>query len=169
MYPQEVNGDMLLRPMIEKDLPFMLEIRNEIRHLLHDNREFTLAETVDWYRQTMPENYVVVVDQRSVGVMRVTRYKQHGYSAEIGGDIHKDYRRQGYAMRAYSLLIPYLFSAPDIDELFLEVLFANMPAFNLYHKLGFEIHEYKPEMTQRPEGWYDGFVMSLLQEKWETK
>jgi len=169
MYPQETNGDMLLRPMMEGDLQFMLDIRNEAAHLMHDDRIFTLDQGLEWYHSTTPENYVVVVGSNDVGILRVRRYKQHAYSAEVGGDIHKDYRRQGYAVRAYYLLISYLFYTPEINELFLEVLFANMPAFNLYHKLGFEIHEYKPEMTQRPEGWFDGFVMSLSQEKWETK
>lgn len=169
MYPQEVNGDMLLRPMTEGDLAFMLGIRNEVRDLIHDDRIFTLDECIEWYHQNTPENYVVEVGSSDVGIMRVRRYKQHVYSAEIGGDIHVDHRRKGYAIRAYSLLIPYLFHASEINELFLEVLEMNMPAFNLYRKLGFEIHEYKPEMAKRIDGWLEGFVMSLPQEKWESR
>ena len=98
--------------------------------------------------------------------MRVRRGKQSLQSAEIGGDIHEDYRRHGYGARSYKLLIPYLFDAPQVSELFLEVLEINMPAFNLYRKLGFEIHEFKPEMAKRFKGWLSGFVMNLPEGKW---
>ena len=168
MYPQELDGDMLLRPMAEGDLQFMLDIRNEVRELIHDNRIFTLDEALEWYHNTHPENYVVVVAGSEVGIMRVRRGKQHAHSAEVGGDIHKDYRGKGLGKRAYKLLIPYLFDTPGLNELFLEVLTNNMPAFNLYHRLGFEIFEYQPEMARRAGNiWLDGFVMNLTQKKWE--
>lgn len=160
---------MMLRPMEEKDLSFMLDIRNEVREVIHDNRVFTLDECLEWYHETQPENYVVAVSGNDVGIMRVRRYKHHGHSAEVGGDIHSEFRRKGYAVRAYNLLIPYLFDNPPINELFLEVLELNMPAFNLYHKLGFEIHEYVPDMAKRPGRTLEGFVMSLPKRKWEKQ
>ena len=167
MYPRELDGEMLLRPMTEGDLPFMLDIRNEVRELIHDNRIFTLDEAVEWYHTTAPENYVVVVKGDDVGIMRVRRGKQHAQSAEVGGDIHRAHRRKGFGARAYKLLIPYLFDAPQINELFLEVLEINMPAFNLYHKLGFEIHEFVPQMARRAGNrWLEGFVMNLTEDKW---
>ena len=158
---------MLLRPMMEGDLSFMLEIRNDVRDLIHDNRVFTLDEAIEWYHNYSPENYIIVVSGVDVGVMRVRRAKQHPRSAEVGGDIHKDHRRNGYGRRAYNVLIPHLFSAESINELFLEVLELNMPAFNLYHQLGFEIHEWRPEMAKREHGWLEGFVMNLTQDKWK--
>lgn len=167
MYPQELNGDMMLRPMTESDLPFMLDIRNEVRELIHDNRVFTLDEAIEWYHTHHPENYIVVVSGDSVGIMRVRRGKQHAHSAEVGGDIHKNHRRKGYAIRAYGILIPFLFDAPEINELFLEVLETNMPAFNLYRKLGFQIHAYNPQMAQRIDRVIAGFVMNLTQKRWE--
>ena len=167
MYPQELDGDMLLRPMTERDLPFMLDIRNEVRELIHDNRIFTLDEAIEWYHTQHPENYVVVVAGSEVGIMRVRRGKQHMNSAEVGGDIHKAHRGKGLGKRAYKLLIPYLFGTPELRELFLEVLTKNMPAFNLYHSLGFEIYEYKDQMARRAGNiWLDGFVMNLTEEKW---
>jgi len=78
---------MFLRPMTESDLQFMLDIRNESHDLMNDNRIFTLDECIEWYHSTHPENYVVSVGE-DVGIMRVRRYKQHGQSAEVGGDIH---------------------------------------------------------------------------------
>ena len=160
---------MLLRPMTEGDLSFMLDIRNEVRDLINDNRIFTLDEAVEWYHNYHPENYVVVVNGVDVGIMRVRRGRQHPRSAEVGGDIHKSFRRLGYGRRAYCLLIPYLFGIDSINELYLEVLELNMPAFNLYHQLGFEIHEWKPQMARRAHGWLEGFVMSLTEDKWNRK
>lgn len=166
MHVKELYGDMLLRPMLEEDLAFMLDIRNEVRDLMNDNRIFTFDEALEWYHTKHPENYIAVVGGHDVGVMRVRRRKQHIQSAEVGGDIHKTYRRKGYGLRAYNLLIPYLFNDPSTKELFLEVLESNMPAFNLYHKLGFEIHEWKPKMARRPGHWVSGFVMNLTKRKW---
>lgn len=160
---------MLLRPMTEGDLSFMLDIRNEVRDLINDNRIFTLDEAIEWYHTYHPENYIVVVGVADVGIMRVRRAKQHPRSAEVGGDIHKEHRRKGYGRRAYNVLIPHLLNAPDIRELFLEVLEINMPAFNLYRQLGFEIHEWKPEMAKRETGWLEGFVMSLTEDKWNKQ
>lgn len=169
MYPREMNGDMLLRPMVESDLSFMLEIRNEVRHLVHDDRVFSLDDAIEWYHTFHPENYIATVGGNAVGVMRVRRGKQHAHSAEVGGDIHKDHRRKGYAGRAYGLLIPFLFDSPHINELFLEVLETNMPAFNLYLKLGFKIHAYDSAMAKRIDREIAGYVMNLTQDRWEEK
>lgn len=159
---------MLLYPMVKEDLEFMLEVRNEARESVNDNRTFTLDECLEWYNATHPENYIVLVAGRRVGVMRVRRNKQHTTSVEIGGDIHVDHRRKGYALRAYKILIPVLFIGSTVNEIFLEVLIDNMPAFNLYRKLGFEISEYKPEMARRFDGWLEGWVMNLTEQKWRT-
>ena len=167
-YLHEESGDMILRPMLEDDLAFMLEIRNESRELMHDNRIFTLDEAIEWYHNFHPENYVVVVNGHDVGIMRVRRGKQTVNSAEVGGDIHQTYRRKGFGQRAYHLLIPYLFHAPMVQELFLEVLEMNMPAFNLYRKLGFEIHAFVPDMVKRAGHTLEGFVMNLTENKWRT-
>jgi len=166
---QEHEGSMILRPMLESDLPFMLEVRNEVRHLIHDDRVFSLDDCIEWFHTQHPENYIVVMSGNDVGVMRVRRYKQHNHSAEIGGDIHKQYRKQGLGSRAYKILIPYLFDIPCMDELFLEVLASNMVAFNLYRKLGFEIHTYEPNMAKRVDRNVDGFVMNLTRDKWNEE
>jgi RimJ/RimL family protein N-acetyltransferase len=167
MYPREVNGGMMLYPMTEHDLLFMLNIRNEVRELLNDNRLFSLDECIRWYHKTQPENYIVSVSGTKVGVMRVRRDKQYPESIEVGGDIASKYRRKGYGLRAYNILISHLFNNPEVDELFLEVLTTNMAAFNLYYKLGFQIYEWKPQMAKRNNGWIAGFVMNLLRDKWE--
>ncbi len=160
---------MLLRPMVESDLEFMLEIRNEVLDLIKDNRVFSLDEAIEWYHAQQPENYVICAEAGDVGIMRVRRAKQHDRAAEVGGDIHQDYRRRGFGRRAYNVLIPYLLELPSVNELFLEVLEINMPAFNLYHELGFEIHVWEPEMAKREEGYLAGFIMNLTQAKWERK
>ena len=161
MRSKDKNENMLLYPMTQEDLEFMLEVRN-------NNSVFTLDECLEWYHTTRPENYIILVAGCKVGVMRVRRNKQHSTSVEIGGDIHVDHRRKGYALRAYKILIPSLFMGSTVNEIFLEVLMDNMPAFNLYRKLGFEISEYKPEMARRTKGWLEGWVMSLTEQKWRT-
>lgn len=157
---------MLLRPMLEEDLNFMLEIRNESRQLMKNDSLFNLDQALEWFHLYHPENYIIVERGIDIGVMKVSRGIRHAESADVGGDIHKDYRREGYAKRAYSMLIPYLFG-DCISELFLEVLEINDPALALYVKLGFQIHAYQPQMAPRKNGWLDGFVMNLTKTRWE--
>ena len=161
---------MFLRPMTIDDVPFMMGVRNESREMLKDTRAFTVEEGRIWFQTCKPEQYIVnVQDVGDVGVMRVRRYVQNPHSAEIGGDVALKHRGKGYGRRAYNLLIPFLFLDDKILELYLEVFTMNMVAFNLYHSLGFQIHEYVPKMARRGDGYIDGFVMQMSQARWETR
>ena len=149
----------------------MLAVRNESREMLKDPRVFTLDQCKEWFLATKPEQYIVSVDDvGDVGVMRVSRFASTLYSIDIGGDIASQYRRRGYAYKAYNLLIPTLFDEDGfIKELYLEVFTKNMPAFNLYRKLGFTIHMYVPNMARHGDSYLDGFVMQLSREAWNEK
>ena len=88
-----------LRPLIENDLPFLLEIRNNqsTRQFLENNSKFTLKESLKWFRENNPKWFIIEINRHAIGYIRTN-------NDEIGCDIHPDYRRKGYATIAYKNL-----------------------------------------------------------------
>jgi len=117
----EVN----LLPLTENDLPFLLEVRNDIstRFYLEDNSIFTLNECKKWFGSLISPWYIIEINNIKVGYIKTNRN-------EIGCDIHPKFRRKGYAKMAYK---EYL---KDKKYASLKVFKDNF-AINLYKKLGF--------------------------------
>ena len=115
-----------LRPLTENDLEFLLEIRNDesTRQFLENDSVFTLKESLKWFRDNQPKWFIIEVDKTSVGYIRTN-------GDEVGCDIHPNYRRLGYAKKAYQIYLE------DKNFATLWVFFDNF-AISLYSKLGFK-------------------------------
>lgn len=116
---------MTLRKLTEFDLPFLLEVRNDIttRINLENDSIFTLQECNEWFLKTNPIWYIIEVDGSSVGYVRTNGY-------EVGIDIHPNYRRKGYARNAYKLYLK--------DKNYASLwVFSDNFAKNIYTELGF--------------------------------
>ena len=116
---------MILRKLEERDLPFLLEVRNDetTRVNLENDSIFTLAQCEEWFLVSKPKWYIIEVDNVRVGYIRTN-------GDEVGIDIHPDYRRKGYARDAYKLYLK------DKKYASLWVFIDNF-AKNLYTELGF--------------------------------
>lgn len=125
--------DLVILPLVEKDLKFLNTTRNLCKDWLHNPTEYTLEETKNWWSKldhTIKKYFLIKVNGECVGYLRwdlKTKY--------IGGDIHPDFRQKGYAYRAYCLFLDKAFEY--VPEVFLEVLDKNDKARALYKKLGF--------------------------------
>jgi hypothetical protein len=91
---------VILRSLIDQDLSFLLEIRNNssTRINLENDSIFTLEECEQWFKNLKSPWYVIKVDNNKVGYFRTN-------GDEIGCDIHPNYRRKGYAKDAYKLYL----------------------------------------------------------------
>lgn len=127
--------------LIEEDLPFFLNIRNQVKNKLHDSREFTLEEAKEWLPKTPVQYWVISMDMLKVGYFRLTKLNDSLW--QIGADIHPDYQRKGIATKAYPIFINQIVRKlnPPPSSLELQVLKNNSIAFSLYVKLGFAIEE----------------------------
>tara|TARA_R110000868_G_scaffold104861_1_gene288929 strand:+ start:3551 stop:3967 length:417 start_codon:yes stop_codon:yes gene_type:complete len=120
---------MNFRPLLESDLPFLLEVRNHesTRKNLENDSEFTLEESLKWFRENNPKWFVIEIDKHAVGYIRTN-------SDEVGCDIHPDHRRRGYAKIAYTAYLE--------DKEYAKLwVFEDNFAINLYYKLGFKLAE----------------------------
>lgn len=116
---------MIIRKLTEFDLPFVLQIRNDdtTRINLENNSIFTIEECKNWFSNTKPEWYIIEVENKSVGYIRTNNH-------EVGIDIHPNYRKRGYARKAYKLYLK------DKNHASLWVFVDNF-AKTLYTELGF--------------------------------
>lgn len=115
-----------LRPLTEDDLPFLLEVRNNPSTLqfLENDSEFTLKQSLEWFRKNNPKWFIIEINRHAVGYIRTN-------NNEVGCDIHPDYRRKGYAKIAYTIYLK------DKEYASLWVFGDNF-ARGLYEKLGFK-------------------------------
>ena len=115
-----------LRPLTEDDLSFLLEVRNNPSTLqfLENDSEFTLKQSLKWFRNNKPKWFIIEINRHTVGYIRTN-------NDEVGCDIHPDYRRKGYAKIAYTAYLK------DKEYASLWVFGDNF-ARGLYEKLGFK-------------------------------
>lgn len=126
------------RPLTEEDLEFFNATRNECREFLHDNREFTLDQTREWFKGLKPHQkyYIVTNGVNLLGYIRVIEYSETCW--EVGMDLAEKYRGLGIAKNMYR---KFMEDHPSVEFWGLEVLANNIRAYNLYRQLGFEINE----------------------------
>ncbi len=117
---------MILRPLTINDIDFLLEVRNDdtTRVFLENDSQFTRKQCIEWFEITKPQWLIIEVDNKSVGYLRTN-------GDEVGCDIHPNFRKKGFARKAYN---EYL---RDKSYATLWVFNDNF-AKNLYVDLGFK-------------------------------
>lgn len=125
----------------ESDLPFFLEVRNRVKDKLHDSREFTLNEAIEWLPKSTTQYWIICHDLVDVGYFRLLKVSDASW--QIGADVHPDFQKQGIASKAYPAFINEIIRSinPPPVSLELRVLKNNLIALSLYLKLGFVIQE----------------------------
>jgi RimJ/RimL family protein N-acetyltransferase len=147
------------------DLPFLIEVRNECRDQLHDNRVFTVEECEQWFRETNPDFRVIRYNGERIGYFRISHYDPSERSVYIGADLHKSFRGKHLAKRAYKEFLPRLNELLPISVVRLEVLSHNRIARALYEKLGFVETGRKKDYTKRNGACVDSILMQMAMPK----
>lgn len=152
-----------LRPLVEEDLEFLSEVRHHPDTLpfLHDQRNFPLAETRRWFRETCPEWSLILQDGERAGYIRTADHDLRNRSLKIGADIHPKLRRQGIATAAYRLFLEQLLRE-GWERVWLEVLPHNAAAIALYEQLGFQHEGRLVGALERGNAREDSLIMGRL-------
>ena len=151
----------LFEPLTHEDLPFLIEVRNECRDFLHDNRVFTLAQCETWFREKRPDFYAIRYKAERIGYFRLSNHDPEHASIYVGADLHHRFRGRGLARLAYQEFLPLLRARYHVSTVKLEVLCHNIVAEELYRKLGFIEIDRKRGFTTRNGVVVDSIVMSM--------
>ena len=122
--------NFFIKKMKESDLIFFNEVRNECREMLHDTTEFSIDETISWFKNNKPDYFTIFLKNKRAGYFRTSIVKGKFF---IGMDLHKSQRGKGLAKKLYL----EFFDMMEEQETFLLVKKKNVIAYNLYKSLGF--------------------------------
>ena len=146
---QFVGGTLRLtiNKISSEDLEEVRNLHNEESTLsqLTDNSFVTQQMQEEWFKTVSTSNKVFrfvcrqKIDASLVGVFRIDEFDKLNKSAMIGLDVAERFRRQGFANEIYECFIEFFFSKLYFHRLYLNTLENNIPARNLYEKLGFNM------------------------------
>lgn len=164
-----MDTNIKIRRISKLDLSFILLVRNECRESLDNNTYFSKQDIDEWFEKYNPEWYIIYLEDDKntpIGYFRTSDNTRH--RIQIGCDIHKDFRGQGHAKRAYKIFIEYMFRIRNKRRIYLEVLSTNTIAIDLYTKLGFKEEGRKREHVYRNSRYIDAIIMGLLKHEYTT-
>jgi RimJ/RimL family protein N-acetyltransferase len=157
------------RRLEEIDLEFLNEVRNHCaEEYLHDSRTFSLSDTLNWFKATNPNYYVILNEGKKIGYFRLSNYSQPNQNIYIGADLHPKFWGKKLAYPSYQRFIDYLFINYDLNKISLEVLSTNIRAYNLYKKLGFVQEGIKRQEVLKQNQFVDSIIMSLLKTEYDA-
>jgi RimJ/RimL family protein N-acetyltransferase len=147
----------------ETDLEFLNEVRNYCaEEYLHDSRTFSLNDTLNWFKNTQPQYYIILNQNEKIGYFRLSNYSITNQNIYIGADLHPKFWGKKLAYSSYIKFIDYLFNRYNLNKISLEVLSTNVRAYNLYKKLGFVQEGIKRQEVLKQHQFVDSIIMSLL-------
>jgi RimJ/RimL family protein N-acetyltransferase len=150
-----------IRALSREDLPFLLQVRNECRNLLHDNRAFTLAECQTWFAETRPDFRLIQLNGAPIGYFRLSNYDSRARSVYVGADLHPAFRGRGLGRAIYRRFLPVFAAEFGLTEVRLEVLSHNARARHLYETLGFRETGRHPGVAVRDGARVDSICLAL--------
>jgi RimJ/RimL family protein N-acetyltransferase len=146
-----------------EDIPFLNETRNLVAEdFLHDSRKFSLEESVEWFKKTNPDYWMIRLFEENIGYFRLSNHSIQNKNIYIGADIHPDFQGKGYGYEAYVKFIPSVFDMYSLHKITLEVLATNTRAINLYKKIGFVYEGTKRQEVLKGDLYIDSIIMSIL-------
>lgn len=121
--------------MVLSDLSDVKVVRDQCLDFIHDNKSYSLEETVEWYLTTLPHYLSILYGTELIGYFRLTNITSN--SCYVGMDLHINYRGKGIALETYNAVIEEL-AKYGIDTFHLNVLSNNTHAIRLYEYIGFK-------------------------------
>ena len=165
------------RPIEFSDLEALRLIRNDASTILN----LGTVELVDpqeqenWWKSLgnskNAKRFTIVEleTQRVIGMIRVQYIETVNRNCEIGLDIAKPMRGQGFGRMSYRALLAYLFEHYNMNMVYLRYIPTNTVAGNLYSSLGFKETGYFKEFIYRDGKYMDYKIMCLTKNDYQEQ
>lgn len=137
------NNAVALREFTENDIHRKIEwINNPENHqYLHYDLPLQYDKTYQWYinkDNSKRCDCVIEYMGKPVGLIGLLAIDQHNKKAEFYISMgENEYKRRGIAKQATCILLEYAFTELELSKIYLNVDEGNIPACNLYEKIGF--------------------------------
>lgn len=162
--------NLLLRPWVDKDLPALTQLRNDVElqgQLLARPRGSNQEQVKEWlqgFAQDSQSIFLVIADKSDdvAGFIQVKHMDALNRSAEMGVGLIKGHTGKGLGSEAIGLLGQYLKDAWNLRKLILQVRADNLPAIGAYKKCGFQTCGVWREHVFIEGQWRDVAMMELF-------
>lgn len=85
--------------------------------------------------------------------------------AGVGILIHKDFRRQGYALQSLQILKNYAFGYLQLYQLYCNIRSNNTASLQLFEKANFKLIGRKKDWVKTPDGRLDEYLLQCINSK----
>lgn len=165
------------RPIEFADLEALRLIRNESSTILNlGTVELVSQEEQEaWWKSlgnsASAKRFSVVEleTQQIIGMIRVQSIETVNRNCEVGLDIAKAKRGQGYGRMSYQALLAYLFDHYNMNMVYLRYIPTNTVAASLYSSLGFKETGYLKEFIYRDGKYLDYKIMCLTKSEYQEQ
>ncbi|MFD2442658.1 GNAT family N-acetyltransferase [Bacillus sp. CGMCC 1.16607] len=175
--PTLLGEKVILRPFREDDFPYIEECLKdpEVIKLTGSSSDFDRETIKHWYNTRNEQKDrldLAIVDPAQdvlVGEVVVNMYDEQNNSMNFRILIGPRGRNRGLGTEATQLIIDYVFTHTDINQITLGVYAFNPRAKIVYEKVGFEFDSIDEKDLEFEGEWIDTIIMKLTREAWLNK
>ncbi|MDD3463968.1 MAG: GNAT family protein [Candidatus Cloacimonetes bacterium] len=172
---------------IYEDIAFRVIEREDLNILrrLHNDRDTYLnlytidfideAEQLDWWsnlhKRKNDRRFVICRASETkevLGRLRIQHIQISHQNCEIGLDILPEYRKQGFALKSYRMVLEFLFEHFNMHMVFIKVADFNPQAKRVYERVGFRETGRLPEFFYRHGKHHDYVIMSITADQYRN-
>ncbi|QTM98448.1 GNAT family N-acetyltransferase [Sediminibacillus dalangtanensis] len=176
--PTFTGEKITLRPFhVEEDFSYLEECLEdpEVLKLTGSDPGFDREEVLKWYQSRNEQSDrldLAIVDKEQnilVGEVVVNLYEGTDHSMNFRILIGPRGRNRGFGTEATRLMVDYVFTHTDLNQLTLSVFAFNPRARKVYEKIGFVFDSVDKDDLQFEGEWIDSINMKLSREDWEKQ
>jgi len=167
MYRYEKIG---FRPVEKTDLEILRKLHNDPTTLLNLATTEIIDEPgqLEWWENLHKikndKRFTICLSdnpEKVIGRLRVQNIDRQNNNCEVGLDILREYRRQGYGFLSYKMVLEYLFLHYNMNMIYVKVADFNPEAKSLYEKIGFKETGYFKDFIYR-NGKYNNYIILCI-------
>jgi len=166
------KNSILLRKLEHHDLPSLLALKQESWFGTHNIAIINSSDQERWFEKISTSHtdiYLIAVDYTTgmnVGIYKINNIDWVNHSQDIGLDVYKVHRNQGYGVKVLEAGVDFGFEILNINRINTEILESNVASQKLAAKGGFIREGIKRQCVYKCGNYLDSLLYSMLKEDW---